>query len=166
MKIQDVHLIFDYNYWANKRIMYAAENVSQEQFVASADFPHASLRGTLLHTLDAEYGWRMLCEHGLETEDLQESEFPTVSSLQIRWHEEETAMRAYLATLKDDMLSDVIRYTTPAGIKRERVLWHCLYHVVNHGTQHRSEAAALLTGFNQSPGDFDFSIFTIENKLS
>ena len=166
MKIQDVHLIFDYNYWANKRIMYAAEKVSQEQFAASADFPHASLRGTLLHTLDAEYGWRMLCEHGLETEDLQGSEFPTVSSLQNRWHEEETAMRAYLATLKPDMLSDVIRYTTPAVIKRERVLWHCLYHVVNHGTQHRSEAAALLTGFNRSPGDFDFSIFTIENKLS
>jgi len=166
MKIQDVHLIFDYNYWANKRIIYAAEKVSQEQFVASADFPHASLRGTLLHTLDAEYGWRMLCEHGLETEDLQESEFPTVSSLQNRWHEEETAMRAYLATLKDDILSGVIRYTTPAGIKRERVLWHCLYHVVNHGTQHRSEAAALLTGFNHSPGDIDFTIFTIENKLS
>ena len=164
MKIQDVHLIFDYNYWANKRIMNAAEKVSPEQFVASANFPHASLRGTLLHTLDAEYGWRVLCEHGLETEDLQEPDFPIVSSLQDHWHEEETAMRAYLATLKDDMLSDVIRYTTPAGIKRERMLWHCLYHVVNHGTQHRSEAAALLTGFNQSPGDFDFSIFTIENK--
>jgi len=45
-------------------------------------------------------------------------------------------------------------------------LWHCLWHVVNHGTQHRSEAAALLTRFNQSPGDLDFTVFMNETKRS
>jgi uncharacterized damage-inducible protein DinB len=39
------------------------------------------------------------------------------------------------------------------------VLWHCLVHVVNHGTQHRSEAALLLTNDGQSPGDLDFTLF-------
>ena len=42
---------------------------------------------------------------------------------------------------------------------RDRILWHCLYHVVNHGTQHRSEAAALLTDYGSSPGDLDFTLF-------
>jgi uncharacterized damage-inducible protein DinB len=164
MNTRDVNLIYDYNYWANNRLLTAAAKVPQEQFVTPTPFPHGSLRGTLLHTLDAEYGWRMLCERGLEVEDLKEAEFSTLASLSERWQNEETAMRTYLATLKDDDLSGVIRYTTPAGIQRERVLWHCLYHVVNHGTQHRSEAAAALTDFNQSPGDFDFSIFMVERK--
>jgi len=106
----------------------------------------------------------MVCEHGLESEDLTEIEFPTVVSLEIHWRKEEAAMRNYLGSLKDDDMSGFIRYTTPSGIKRERVLWHCLFHVVNHGTQHRSEAAAILTGFDQSPGDFDFSMFTTEKK--
>ena len=164
MKTGEVKLIFDYNYWANKKLLDSAEKLSREQFIAPAGFPHGGLRGTLLHTLDAEYGWRMLCEKGLETEDMQEAEFPTISSLKERWHDEESAMQAYLTSLKEEDLLGIIRYTTPGGIKRERVLWHCLYHVVNHGTQHRGEAAAILTGFNQSPGDFDFSIYTIEKN--
>jgi uncharacterized damage-inducible protein DinB len=164
MDIQDAKLIFDYNYWANNKLLTASLAVSPEQFVALSDFPHGSLRGTLLHTLDAEYGWRVLCEKGIETQDLKETEYPTVSSLVVHWHTEEAAMRGYLKNLKNEDLTGIIRYTTNSGLNRERVLWHCLYHVVNHGTQHRSEAAAILTGFYHSPGDFDFSMFMLEKK--
>jgi hypothetical protein len=45
------------------------------------------------------------------------------------------------------------------GKSRSRILWHIMIHVMNHGTQHRSEAAAILTSFNQSPGDLDFTMY-------
>jgi uncharacterized damage-inducible protein DinB len=38
-------------------------------------------------------------------------------------------------------------------------MWQLLLHVVNHGTQHRSEAAVLLTAAGLSPGDFDMVDF-------
>lgn len=164
MNKKDIALIYDYNYWATKCLLTTAANVSREQFAASTGFPHGSLQGTLVHMLDAEYGWRVLCQEGVETKDLDVSEFPSIDALQVRWSDEETSMRIYLNNLMDEDLTGIIRYTTPGGLKRERVLWHCLFHVINHGTQHRSEAAAILTDFGHSPGDFDFSMFMLEKK--
>lgn len=164
MKLQEVMLWYEYNYWANRRLLTTMAKVSAEQFTAPGPFPFGGLRGTLVHILDAEYSWRMLLKQGILTEEMKEAEFPTRDALEIRWLDEEAAMRHYLAGLKEEDMAGIVRYTTTAGVKRERVLWHCLYHVVNHGTQHRSEAAAILTGFGQSPGDMDFTVFLNERE--
>ena len=166
MNIQDILTIYEYNYWANKRLLTASAKISEEQFLATATFPFGGLRGTLVHILDAEWGWRGLFENNSFVADLNPNDFPTVISIEDRWREEEQAMRAYLAKLHDDDMGSHLRYATNTGIERDRILWHCLYHVVNHGTQHRSEAAALLTDFGNSPGDLDFTVFLNEHKKS
>jgi uncharacterized damage-inducible protein DinB len=50
------------------------------------------------------------------------------------------------------------------SFRRSGPLRHCLFHAVNHGTLHRGEAAALLAGYGQSPGDFDFTLFLSEHQ--
>jgi uncharacterized damage-inducible protein DinB len=166
MNIQDILTIYDYNYWANKRILAGSAKVTQEQFDAPASFPYGGLRGTLLHILDAEWGWRNFLQHNdLTVPDLNKDDFPNHAALQERWIKEEQEMRVYLSGLHDEDLSVRRHYTNSAGEPRSRILWHCLVHVVNHGTQHRGEAAALLTDYGQSPGDLDFTLFLNENKL-
>lgn len=159
MKLQDMLTLYEYNYWATRRILAASAQVSSEQFLAPTNHSHGSLRGTLVHTLDTEYGWRMLCEHNILAPDMNQADFPTPDALAHSWQDEERAMRDYLTSLGDEDLANFVRYTTDSGQKRERVLWHCLLHVVNHGTQHRSEAAAILTSYGHSPGDLDFTLF-------
>jgi uncharacterized damage-inducible protein DinB len=154
-----IQLIFDYNAWANGQILKAAERATPEQFVAPVPNTYGSLRAILVHVCEAMHFWRNLCQHGTFTDDWVESDFPTLADLAARWREVEHEMRAYASGLTDEALRGLVRYTTPAGILRERVLWHCLLHVVNHGTQHRSEAALILTNYGQSPGDLDFTLF-------
>jgi uncharacterized damage-inducible protein DinB len=167
MNIQDILTIYEYNYWANNRILSASEKVTEKQFLAPANFPFGGLRGTLVHILDAEFGWRMFFQqNSWSAPELKAEEFPTLASVQARANEEEKEMRAYLATLSDkDMTSHKV-YKNEKGEPRDRILWHCLWHVVNHGTQHRSEAAALLTDYKASPGDLDFTVYLIETQKS
>lgn len=162
MQTKDIHLLYDYNYWANGRILETAKKVTAEQLIAPAEFPYGGLRGTLTHILEAEFAWRVRFETGSMAEELLETAFPTLESLEARWREEEKSMRVYLANLRDEDLEKPLTYPIDDGKIRMRVLMHCLIHVVNHGTQHRSEAAALLTRYGQSPGDLDFTIFLNE----
>ncbi len=166
MNTQDIQTLYDYNYWATGRILATAAQVSHEQFVGLAGHSLGSLRGTLVHLLDGERAWRKLFEEQTLTYfgAWQEADFPTLALLVQRWQADEQAMRAYLAQLTDEALNGTISYTTPEGAYRERVLWHCLLHLANHGTQHRSEAAAILTGYDRSPGDLDFTAFLNEQS--
>lgn len=160
MNIQDILLIYEYNEWANHLILDTAEKITPEQYVAPTSHSFGSLRGTLVHTLDTEWSWRLLLQtQVVAQEEITETDLPTLESLRQRWNEEEEAWREYLHSLTDADMTRIIRYAVPEGLVRERVLWHCLYHVVNHGMQHRSEAAAMLTDYGQSPGGLDFTLF-------
>lgn len=158
MNINEIKLLFQYNDWANERILDMAENVSIEQLTAPNEFGWGSLRGALVHLMDAEYAWRNLLKTGAQVEWLQPEDFPDVAAIRARWTGERTALWEYLNSLSNDDLVGTISYEAHEGM-RHRVLWHCLAHVVNHGTQHRAECAALLTGFGHSPGNVDFTVF-------
>jgi uncharacterized damage-inducible protein DinB len=160
MNLSDLQLLYDYNYWANQLMLTKAAELSPQQLTQPTAFSWGDLRGTLIHTLDSENLWRNLCQYDrLLPVRLSETEtFPTLEALATYWQNEENEMRAYLNSLHDRDLESIVRYEVKEGV-RERVLWHCLVHVVNHGTQHRSECAAMLTDFGQSPGGIDFTLF-------
>jgi uncharacterized damage-inducible protein DinB len=164
MNLPDIQLLYEYHSWANKQILNACKRITAEQYTTPAmpNPGHGNLRGTLVHTYDTDYGWRMLVQAGTSTDVITEQDLPTLDDLITRWQDEEQAMRAYLNNLDDQVLNGMVRYTVNEGEYRERVLWHCLLHVVNHATQHRSEAAAMLTGYGQSPGELDFTVFLWE----
>ncbi len=159
MNKQDILTLYKYNQWANGRILGAAANLTAEQFLASASYPHGGLRGTLVHTLFAEWIWRNRWEGNSPTFRIKPEEFPTFGSLRTRWIEEEKYLMAFVDVLTDEKLNNTFNYKNTRGEPFEQVLWKAMAHVVNHGTQHRAEAAAMLTDFGCSPGDVDMIYF-------
>ena len=160
MKQSEILTLFDYNQWANTRILDTAGKLSSEHFTAPARLSFGSLRGTLVHTLTAEWIWRLRCQEGISPPALlSEADFPTLEALRERWRDEDSFLRGYLESLSDDSLSQSVGYRNTKGNTYENILWQILVHVVNHGTQFRSEAAVYLTQQGHSPGDLDLLIY-------
>jgi uncharacterized damage-inducible protein DinB len=173
MKVDEVKLLYDYNDWCDARILAACARVSPEQYAAptSCGTGRGGLRATMVHLLDNIWQWRitlqgyykkpLVDEAAYDATELHEDAFPTFAALQERWMTEQREMQAYLDTLSEETLNGMIRYVIPGAV-RELIVWQILLDAINHATQHRSEAAVLLTGYDQSPGDFDMIMFLNE----
>ena len=159
MNKQDIQLLFKYNQWANAKILVAASNLTVDQFLAVDVYPHGGIRGTLTHALFAEWIWRNRWAGISPTNRIKPEEFDAFESLKTRWLQEETELMKFVDAVTDEKLNSVFQYTSTEGVKYENILWESMSHVINHGTQHRSEAAQMLTNFNLSPGDIDMIVF-------
>ncbi len=164
MNRDDIGALFRYHDWAWKRVLAQAARVTPEQYVALAPVPHGSLRGTLVHPLSAEVIWRTRFRGASPTSTVKEADLPTFESLQQRWAVEAAALEEYVSGITDAELNAPLSYKTTKGVPQTDVLWHLLLHVLNHGTQHRAEAAMLLTSYGQSPGDLDLIIFLRDRR--
>ena len=163
MQLSDLQLLYEYNYWASAKILLAATNVTQAEFVAPASFPNGSLRGVLVHIAGAEWIWRLrLDEQVSPSALLNEADFPSFMDVLERFQAEESKMRAFLARLTDAQLNASVTYKNTRGVENSSIVWQILTHVVMHGMQHRAEAAAILTDLGHSPGDIDLLVYLRE----
>jgi uncharacterized damage-inducible protein DinB len=152
MRPEEIRYLFDYDRWATEKVLAELDGISDELWSATGLVGERGIGSILVHQLGAAQRWR----HGIQ----QSGEEPrpelepllSVEDLRGRWREEWTAVDAWLPTLSQGFLDYVHE-----GV----AVWQMLAHVINHGTQHRSEAAALLTDTGHSPGEIDM-IFYVE----
>ena len=164
MNKQSIQVLFKYNAWSTAKILDAASHVTQEQFLVPVAFPHGSLRGTLVHALFGEWIWRQRWEGIPQNPGWKQEDFPTFESLRSRWAVEETKLFEFVENLTEEKLYSKFKYISTEGFPHERMLWESMAHLVNHGTQHKTEAAAILTGMGYSPGDIDLIVYLNEGR--
>ena len=53
----DIQLLYEYDRWANGRVLQAASALSPEQFTRDLGGSFVSVRDTLVHIIRSEWGW-------------------------------------------------------------------------------------------------------------
>ena len=89
---------------------------------------------------------------------LTPADLPTIAAVRHAGQDLAVARRSYIAGLDDAALAAPIRWQDGSET-RTLLRWQGLVQAANHGTQHRSEIAAMLTDFGHSPGDLDFGLW-------
>jgi uncharacterized damage-inducible protein DinB len=166
MTSQEVHLLFLYNQWANRRTLDACASLAPEQFTRELDSSFPSLRDTLAHIVGAQWIWyeRFFgrSHPGLPTG----SEFPDLVSLRARFDEVDRGLVNYVSTLTPAELERVVEYKNTAGVAFTNPLWQLLQHLANHGTYHRGQAATMLRQLGAKPAATDLIAFYRERAAA
>lgn len=155
MRQSEVATLFDYSYWAHRRVLATAARLTDGQFTLRSVIVGRDLRATLVHALDTECSWRLRLQGRPEEEwrkTLPASDYRNLAALVEHWARDEAEMRAWIATLDDATLAR----SADLGPGPQPPLWYFLIHIVTHSQQHRAESAQLLTQLGHSPGDLDF----------
>jgi uncharacterized damage-inducible protein DinB len=150
MRSDDARFLFAYDRWATRKLLAMAHGVPMEDWAEGNRIDRRGLGGIMVHALGSHERWRSDWQGSPTPARRENDEMITPEDLAAAWEAEWALLDAYLAGLTDDDMDRDLGGTP---------MWQTMAHLVNHGTQHRSEAAAILTGYGRSPGDLDLIDF-------
>jgi len=157
--------LLDYTVWANHRAMRAVATVSVAEFRRDLGGSHGGLRGTLAHTLGAEWIWLERWKGVSPSKPpFDEAEFKDVVAVRERWKVVEDHRKSWLSGLKADDVRKTIRYKTLAGEAFEAPLWQLVQHVANHSTYHRGQVVAFLRLLGAKPLATDMVVWDRKHR--
>lgn len=146
MRADDIRFLYDYDRWATTRILSVLDGIDSDVWAKSNVIDERGLGSILVHQLGATQRWRHGFQDTGEEPTPEDEPLISVDELKRRWAKEWQDTDAWLPTVTQSFV-DYVHDDVP--------VWQMLVHVINHGTQHRAEAAALLTAEGRSPGELD-----------
>lgn len=162
MDLDAVRLLYDYNHWANERLLAVAETAPRERLSERVGASFDSIHGTLAHVLGAEILWLSRWRGVSPPRLLGGEDFDNLAAIRARWTAQQHELQAFLDDLTPEKLAAPLQYTNTSGKTFRYPLWQLMLHLVNHGTHHRSELADMLTRVGAAPPPTDLIVFLAE----
>jgi uncharacterized damage-inducible protein DinB len=155
MLLETMRTLLAYDHWANGQLFDTVALLDADQYAATGVASFGSVHDTLAHLIYTQRLWLTRAQE-VPMPEFHPEAIADCAGLRDEWERVDAATHAYAATLTEPDMARVVRYTNDQGEPNAYLVWHVLFHLVNHAAQHRSEIAAMLTQFGHSPGWFDF----------
>ena len=116
----DIHLLYEYDCWANNRVLRAASPLSPEHYTRDPGGGFCSVRDALLHIIASERGWltywkepspsaAFLTDLWNRCDDLFHSNvFPDIAAVRLKWAEVEKEQTEFVDRVTEEALGKMI----------------------------------------------------------
>ena len=164
----DFQLLYEYDRWANNRVLQSVSRLSPEQFTRDMGSSFRSVRDTVVHIIGAQWSWltywkapshtaAFLEDLWVQTDTLfHASAFPNPEAVRLKWAEVEKMQIEFVNAVTEDALRKML------PVRASHLsLAHAMQHVINHGTYHRGQVAVMLRQLNAEPLPTDFAFFLL-----
>jgi len=152
------------NAWANRRLLAAVSQLSQEDFVATRTGFFPSLKGTLNHTLTVDWYYVGALERSLAGREVDtdahrrcfdpEEPMVTAAELSEAQHAVDRRLLEVCRGLTDERLDTIVAIQRSTGIAHDRAD-RMLAHLFEHQIHHRGQAHAMLSSTSVAPPQLD-----------
>lgn len=171
MTTDDIRLLYEYDRWANTRVLESTSALSLEEFTRDLGGSFRSVRDTVVHIIGGEWIWLRYWKDPPSTSALvtdlrtrrdllfNPESFPNVGAVQLKWAEVEREQIAFVDGLTDDLLDKMLPFRAT-----QIRLMHLMQHMANHSTYHRGQIALMMRQLSAEPVATDFHVFLVEGS--
>src|ERR1700683_3560385 len=171
MTKDEIQLLYEYDRWANNRVLQAASTLTAEQFTRDLGGSFPAVRDTLVHIVGSEWGWLTIWSEPAPTSafvtDLwsrldalfSPNSFPDLAAVQLKWAEVEPEQVDFVNRVTNESLASMLPVGTTAIS-----LGHLMQHLTNHSTYHRGQVALMMRQLAAEPLATDFAMFLMEGR--
>jgi uncharacterized damage-inducible protein DinB len=171
MTKDDIQLLYEYDRWANNRVLQAASAFDAEEFTRDLGGSFRSVRDTLVHIIGGEWIWLAYWKEPPDSPaslaDLRvrrdvlfnPGAFRNVAAVHLRWAEVEKEQTDFVNCVTNELLEKMLPFRTT-----QVRLAHLMQHLANHSTYHRGQVALMMRQLNVEPLATDFHVFLVEGQ--
>ena len=163
MNLTDLKTLYDFNFWANGRILGVMEKLTDEQYSKDLHSSHGGIRGTFGHLLASHEIWLGRWKGNPTKTTVDEAGGPSIAVAKQFWTTMQQDLSAFLEGLTEADLVKPVSYTNTRGETYSTPLWQMMLQVVNHATYHRGQIVTMLRQLGVKPVNTDI-IFYFRQK--
>ena len=158
--------LFQYNQWADGRLLDACSPLTNEQFTRDLGSSFRSVRDTLVHLYGAEWVWNERMEGRSPTSLVSGTGFPDLASVRAKLEEMDSYYLDFVTRLTQQDLDRVFTYKSFAGEEFSNPIWQTLHQLSNHASYHRGQVVTLLRQLGAKPATTDLIAFYRERAAA
>ena len=159
MTVAEVHELFAYNAWANRRIFTALGPLAGEQYFRDLKSSHGGIHGTLCHIVWAEQLWLNRWMGEPKPAVHQGKDLATLAAAVNRWEEIERDRSAFLSGFTALRLEDTVIVRPSTGGEFRHTFREMFGHAIDHSSYHRGQIVTMVRQVGATPPNTGLIVF-------